>query len=63
MVCFGFGTSTLLPANYWLFLSANFVRVFKTDGAVRAVVRGRLGDRVHLLDGGEKGGLEVSGVN
>ena len=31
--------------------------------SIWAVVRGQLGDRVHLLDGGEKGGLEVSGVN
>ena len=55
--------ATLLPVKNWLFLSANFVRVFKTEGAARAVVRGQLGDGVHLLDGGEKVGHEVSGVN
>ena len=44
-------------------LAQRYFDPFERWFVVSSVVRGQLGDRVHLLDGGEKGGLEVSGVN
>ena len=44
-------------------LAQRYFEPFERWFVVSSVVRGQLGDRVHLLDGGEKVRLEVSGVN